>query len=242
MSVFSLWIGRTNKLIESCIQSWIDCGYKVDFYCTFENDFRHLDVNLHHFTIPVEDRELSLQHVADKFRYNYLYKNGGTWLDTDIFLLKPLPTWEILINSELTNQSGAFKSSKIFIPNISILRTPKEDKLIEDIIVSINKIKIKSGKNNNDYQKLLQKKILTNNFKHYNDFILPPNIGNPIHWSYTKELYTLPINKWKKKYDVSIQEDYSETVAVHLWNNIANRKGINFNNPIENSFYAFLLK
>ena len=86
-----LWIeGDLPELQLTCLKSWLNHGYKVNLhsYTPEQITFKHDNVNI----IKEENDRFGSQHgnlpESDFWRFNYLYNNGGTWIDFDMFYVK----------------------------------------------------------------------------------------------------------------------------------------------------------
>ena len=174
---------------------------------------------------------------SDLWRYNLIYKTGETWLDMDMILLDQLPYDHIIISSEYTFQRGAFKSKKIEVCNIGVLRFPKGDLIIKSIIDKINKQKKESKFIDN--MKTFRKIIVKSDYK---DKIAHPNSYCPLPWWSVKESYYN--SKYLPKYGVTSptnEEILNKSTSVHLWNNFTyNKSCIDFTKIDNYSLYNLL--
>ena len=146
--VTTLWIGKDlNKLSKLAIASWLRLGYNINLYI---NQNFNLPLELKQFELNGQLKFYNANDIldtkkikdilpfSDLWRYTYLYNFGGTWLDADMVLLKKLPEDKIIISSEHTFQSGAFKSKDPQICNIGVLRMPKGCEILKTVIDKIN--------------------------------------------------------------------------------------------------------
>jgi len=174
---------------------------------------------------------------SDLFRYKLLHKLGGTWMDTDMFLLKKLPKDKIIISSENTFKAGAFKSALPYVPNIGVLKFPVGDQFLENLIFKIenSKKKIEFCDNMIVFRKLLKK-------HEYFDLVSDPLKYCPLPWWSTKESYY--DNKYKIKYAVETPSNdcmIENAIGIHLWNNFTfNKHSIDFNKIHNQSLYQKL--
>jgi len=261
MEVFSLWLGTPTTLLDVCVRSW--CRFhKVALYVDesfirgfFQDLIDKGQLELRDYddiTIPdgIDPTRHSVQEFADIWRYTYLYQRGGTWLDCDLFLLRPVPLHrEYIIASELTNQSGFYKSNRSFIPQISCLKFPKGCPLLSDVLEQcIFDAKKKSNSNNNKFQKVFQKKLMSHHYEYLLTAIMPPHFFCPIFWGFAVDIFTYPVSQWVnrgQKYAVELP-DYNEmmedSIGIHLWNNLASKKGINYDIPKLGTLYYNLVE
>jgi len=235
MSIFTIWLGDTNPICRLCIQSWIEVGYRPIIYVNFQElDSYFLDIEddiklVDYRTILDKEPDQILLHFTDYFRFIRLYKLGGTWIDCDMFLLKKLPDNDIIISSERTQQLGAYKSSKIEIANIGVLRFPPNDPFLYSVIKKIDTNKSKSTKVQKNmfyFQKTLYK-----NFPQYIEHIAPAWHYCPANYNNVKCIYYSNLFNPKFGQEVN-QPDWiiDNSYAVHLWENLSIKKySIDFN-------------
>lgn len=245
--IFTLWLGKTNEICRSCISSWIKLGYKPIIY-TDLNDLQPFfktiekDIELKDYKEILDVSIDILLHFTDHFRFKRLYKEGGTWLDADMFLLKKLPEDEIIISTERTNQSGAFKNKIIEIANIGVLRFNKNDKLLEYVLNKIENNKSKSTKIQKNmfyFQNAIHKNT---DFNEYLKYLYPAYLFCPVNWCCVKEQYNgMPFkSKFNKQFN-TIDEILNKSYGVHLWENISlNKLKIDFSKINENSLFKRL--
>lgn len=229
MDLFTIWLGNTNPICRLCILSWIKLGYKPTIYVNLkeiDEFFLNLEdkINLVDYTTILDKEPYEvLLHFTDYFRYIRLYKMGGTWLDADMFLIRQLPEEHIIISSERTQQKGAYKSHKIEIANIGVLRFPANDPLIYSVIKKIDNSKAKTSK--------LQKnmfyfqKTLYNDFPEYIENISPAWHYCPANYNNVKCIYYS--NLFNPKYGQIVnQPDWilEHSYCCHLWENLSIHK------------------
>jgi len=241
----SLWIGKEfNKLSKLAVTSWLRLGYKVNLY--INQNFK-LPLDLKSFELNGQLNFCNANDIlntkkikdilpfSDLWRYTYLYNYGGTWIDADMVLLKSLPDDNIIISSEHTFQSGAYKSKESKICNIGVLRMPKDCSILKSIIDKIND----KGLDNTEFcdnMKLFRTII---NKSYYKNFIVEPDEYCPIPWFNCKEMYY--DIKYKKKYDVDVKSNdwiINNSIGLHKWNNFTfNKHEIDFSKIKVNSIY-----
>ena len=228
--LFSLWLGDTNPICRACFLSWINQGYKPLIYVDFNNLDDFFITNKDKFIledykkimdIPVEN----IYHFTDLFRYKRLYSMGGCWVDADMYLLKRIPKDKIIISSERTQQSGAYKNQLKEIANIGVLKFPRKDPFLKFIIDKIEKSKSKSKKNQKNmfhFQDAIHKNL---DFEEYKKYIAPARYYCPVNYCNVKELYYG--NEFKSKYskDITSKDDIlCKSYSIHLWENLSLHK------------------
>ena len=241
----SLWIGKEfNKLSKLAVTSWLRLGYKVNLY--INQNFK-LPLDLKSFELNGQLNFCNANDIlntkkikdilpfSDLWRYTYLYNYGGTWIDADLVLLKELPDDKIIISSEHTFQSGAYKSKESKICNIGVLRMPKGCSILKSIIDKIND----KGLDNTEFcdnMKLFRTII---NKSYYKSFIVTPESYCAVPWWNCKELY-YSIN-YSTKYAVDVTNQkwiLANCVGLHFWNNFTfNKHSIDFTKIKIDSIY-----
>lgn len=242
----SLWIGKfLNNLSELCIMSWLRLDYEVHLYIDGLNLPKYMDKyrktnQLQFFNasdiMPYKKGEEILP-FSDLFRYKLLHQLGGIWCDTDMFLLRRLPQNKIIISSENTFKSGAFKSHLPNVPNIGVLKFPKGDQFLENLIFKIeNSFKVAKNLDNMIvFRKMLKK-------HEYFNLVSDPLDHCPLPWWSCKESYYN--NQYKIKYAVETPSNdwmINNSFGIHLWNNFTHSKhNIDFEKIHHQSLYQRL--
>ncbi len=241
----TLWIGKElNELVKLSINSWLSHGYNVRLYIGGGINRDNLPkewferVELRYATDIMEFEDINdMLPFSDIWRFNLLIKNPSTtWIDADMVLLDRLPNEDIIISSEHTFKSGAYKSKSDNKPNIGVLRFGKDNDILKDIL--------KSCKNYSDYKftdimKKFQDKLKSTKYKYLNKYIVNQNVFCPIPWWCASESYYS--NKFSKKYAVdvfSVNDVITRCTGVHLWNNFTyNKHNIDFDLIDKRSLY-----
>ena len=217
-----LWIeGDLPELQLTCLKSWLKHGYNVNLhsYTPEQITFKHDNVNI----IKEEDDRFGSQHgnlpESDFWRFNYLYNNGGTWIDFDMFMLKKLPKDEIIISSEHCRKNGVFsRPDTDRTADIGIMRFPKCDPIL---LQTMNKIRnSRAMVRNISYMKIFQK--LVEEHEYYKKFISEPKCYCPISWAFAKDIY-YEKDTGGEKFGIvqpNLAQIKEESYTIHLWNNI----------------------
>tara|TARA_R110000765_G_scaffold294202_1_gene389440 strand:- start:1370 stop:2833 length:1464 start_codon:yes stop_codon:yes gene_type:complete len=241
----SLWIGENlNELTELCIESWLKLDYQVILYIDKLNTPKRWDNYiqkgqlqfLQASTIMQYNNKEEILPFSDLFRYKLLFSEGGTWCDTDMFLLKRLPNDIQIISSEFTMQSGAFKSDLFFKANIGVLRFEKHSPILEYVINKIEKSKkVHSG---TDRMLIFTKYVMKNCYLD----VSPPSMYCPTAWWSCEEQYDN--QPYSTKYNVEpLSNEYilEHSHGVHLWHSLtSNKHKIDFNTIPEYSLFSKL--
>jgi len=241
----TLWIGEElNELITLSINSWLTQGYNVRLYIGggINRDklpkhwFKRVELRLASDIMEYEDIN-DILPLSDIWRFNLLVKvPGSTWIDADMVLMDRLPNDPILISSEHTFQSGAYKSKSLKKPNIGVLRFGKDTDILKDLL--------KNLKTYNDYiftdvMKKFQDKLKTTKYNYLSKYISNPNVFCPIPWWNAAEIYYMP--KFSKKYNVTVDTVSNvmiNSIGCHMWNNFTyNKHNIDFSLIDDRSLY-----
>ncbi len=238
--VFTLWIGKDIPYLqEVAILSWIRLGYRVILYTNIKKLSKNLKNYSYYILLkkPYDILPYNNQAIlpySDLFRYKVLYQEGGTWLDSDLVLLKRLPNQDTIISSEFTLQSGAFKSKNIKTPSIQCLRFLKENPLIKKVIDIIEeKIKNPAWREN---MKVFQKQVEKFNYETED-----PTKFCALPWFNAD--YLVKDNEYPIKYAVPpINKNWilENAVGVHCWDSILKKKKINLQEADFDSLFEIL--
>jgi hypothetical protein len=252
IELFTVWVkNEPSILIITCMKSWLKLGYTLRlfteahllpfFKSKLGNSVIYVDIDKANTYTKVSKKYPPI--FADEFRFGYLAENGGCWIDTDVFLIRPIENAETIISTEPTNQSGHFKSKKLFAPCIGLLKFKPNDPLI---VKSYNKMistKIMPKKISMTSQMDLFKKILKHkDFIHYEQYYSDKYC--PIHYSFGKEIFTHPLPITKLKYNVAFPNNLltnSNIRGIHLCNHHATIRNVDFNNIIKGTLWDKLL-
>jgi len=241
--IFTIWISENppDNLNYLCWESWIRLGYDVTvFVDEFYGRTWSLPSNLHGaklirnlsqimekslFTLKEEEKIL---HKVDYLRFYILNKYGGTWLDSDMLLIKRLPPDPIIISSENTLQSGFKKSKELYKPNIGCLRFPPGHPFTKAVVEKMTPTTaedLKDGLNSTSKMLKFIKMLKLKKWSHINKFVAEPQIYCPCPWVFAKELYTKHLLEVvETKYNLEFNYIDETTVGVHLWNNFKKNK------------------
>tara|TARA_R110001632_G_scaffold64838_2_gene153956 strand:+ start:1141 stop:2658 length:1518 start_codon:yes stop_codon:yes gene_type:complete len=248
ITLSTLWIKNPlNELAILSIKSWLRQGYLVDLY----TDLDHLQyVFLKNNKITIKDPNTICSYTnndilaySDYWRYNLLLKLGTIWIDADMVLLDQIPNRDIIISSEATFQSGAFKSLLPNVPNIGLLKfnTDLGRDFLQEVIDNIY-LKVEQSVFT-DNMKIFRTKLKKKKYKELYDSVLPYYACCGVSWWNTAELYY--DKNYSTKYSViPIENDYiiNNSISVHLWNNFTyNKYKIDFTKIYTMSLYSRLL-
>jgi hypothetical protein len=236
-TITCLWIqSDLDEFSTVCIKSWIRLGYHVDLY-TYSTSFMN-NISISHLHIKDANKILSIPiddtthkpFLADEFRFNLFKQNKEgdrdklIWCDTDILLLRTIPTKSNYVSSQYTQQTGAFKCRKKIVPNIGVMCLDgREDIDYNKILNCKKKPKAFQSKYLKEYEKQVPP-----------DLIMHPEAFCPIHWAWAKELFTCKFFKNQFKYGIAQKqiEDIlpdENILGVHLWRQIYHKKKLEIN-------------
>lgn len=236
--LFTLWLGPTNPICRTCMESWKKLSYDVIVYTDLSNYDPFLDsFNIREYRDILNGDPQDILPFSDLFRYKRLYQTGGIWIDSDMFLLKRLPDIDYIISSERTVQKGAYKRTIKEIPHIGVLKLPKDCYLLDHCIKKIEKSRSKSKKCNKN-QSVFQDAILKK-YTEWIDRVSPAQDYCPVNWSSVKELYYSDtfISKYGKEVN-QIDDILQNSYAVHCWENLSlNKYKIDFDKVNNDSLF-----
>jgi len=245
--VFTLWVGdKLPYLQQISILSWIRQGYRVKIYTDNNNllknsslleDFSYYITLENANKILTKEPSWAILPYSDLFRYKVLYEYGGTWLDADLILLRPLPNLETIISSEYTMKSGAFKSKNDMTATIQCLRFVKGNPLIKKIIDTIHtKINNPAWRENMKiFRKIIEKDAMGE--------VLEPHLFNPVPWWNIENIASAELPK--VKYNCPTPNDkwiLSNSIGVHLFSSILMKKMNELNELNVNSLLFKIIK
>ena len=244
--VQSLWVGETLSLLEQlCIRSFISNGHHFHLYVyqepanipsgTIIKDANEIIPEQHIFTYKrgfFTRNKDSYAGFADWFRWALLSRKGNFWVDMDVINLK---TFDFDTDLIFGLESDNFVCSAVlgFPANHELCR------LLESVCEQPNKI-LAYDSGYRRLKKTLRKKFnnsrsniswgeaggpagLTRALKHFHLFekAKPSPYFYPVHYS---SWYTIFDETGSKNNSLS-----SESYAIHLWNEMGRKKGIDKN-------------
>lgn len=241
--IFTLWVGKTNPICRLCMESWKKLGYEITVYTDLDNHDEFIDqFNLCDYREILDDSPEDILPFSDLFRYKKLYRDGGTWVDADLFLLRKIPDSTYIITSERTAQKGAYKRSIKQIPNIGVMRFPPKCELLKEIIFKIEKSRSKSDKCQKNMFKFQDALLKSPKWQEYMDEVRPPELYCPTNWANVKEQYFS--DTFTSKYGQEVNQiDWilENSIGVHLWENLTLKKyKIDLDKAHENSLWCRL--
>ncbi len=246
--IFTLWVKNPPTNIQiRCWKSWLNLGYNVSIFCDdilllpveIVSRCKILSPHLNSFPSFTFNEENLLQ-CADLWRFIQLKELGGTWVDSDLYLLKRLPEDDIIISSEFTPQAGGRKCKNPLRPNIGVLRFPPNDPFLVDVVKKLlptTKADLSTNANQTSKMYKFIKLLNSEKWQKYNEFVATPDVYCPIPYSFAKEIYEKDwMSDFKPKYGLDFYNKTEKTRGIHLWANIVRNKLINIHGHTE-SFY-----
>ena len=243
--LFTLWLqNKPTNLNYQCWLSWIRYGYRpILYYDDLDNLNEMPSILKSQFSLISLDTLPSFYKIdtdnllqkTDILRFIILNTYGGTWIDSDMFLLKRLNDDNIIISSERTLQSGGRKSLETYRPNIGLLRFPPNNGFVAQVLLKLlpkTKGDIHDSSNNTSKMMKFIKLLKLKKWKFMNNYVAPPHHYCPIDYPFAKEIFTKDIDNplIVKKYGLEYSTDLSDSYAVHLWENmVLNRHKIDVN-------------
>ena len=224
----SLWIGESLGPIErACLRSVLRQGHRVTLYCYGSVAGVPEGVVVEGAGKIIPEAEIfhhdagSVGHFSDWFRYELQSRGLGTWIDTDVYLLRPLDE----------ESSYLFGEQAPGMVNNAVLRLPQDSPLLPELLhpfrerttpawlplrirMSAKLRELARGKA--DLARLpwgsTGPQALTALARRYSlvSEALAPDVFYPVPWQRAD---------WLLDPRIGLQQVVSErTVAVHLWN------------------------
>ena len=239
-SVFTIWlVNRPDALHIKCWESWIRFGYSPVIYVDDAyNKVWALPPKFHSKILVRHLSSLNLQsclnndekllHNVDRLRFVILNKFGGTFLDSDMLLIRRLPTNKIIISSENTLQSGFKKSKELYKPNIGCLRFPPGHPFTKAVVEKMQPTTaedLKDGVNQTSKMLKFIKMLKLKKWSHMNEYVMKPEVFCAVPWPFAKELYTKSmLDVTGTKYGLEFNYIDESSCGVHLWGNFKKNK------------------
>ena len=245
-TITCLWIqSELDDFSTVCIRSWIKQGYHVDLYTYSKRFMNNISISHLHIkdankilSIPIDD-STNKPFLADEFRFNLFKQNKEgnrdriIWMDTDVLLLRKIPSTSNYVSSQYTNQTGAFKCKNKVVPNIGVMSFDGSENINYDKILNT---KQKPKAFQSKYLKQYEKEVP-------NDIIMGPEVFCPVHWAWAKNLFNDIDFKPQMKYGI-LQKQIEDLLpdesilGVHLWRQIFKKKNYSVN---DSSIYKQLI-
>ncbi len=258
-SVFTIWMANLpSDLHIKCWESWIRFQYSVTIYVddSYGSTWSlppklRSNISIKHLRslgiVSCLNNDEKLLHKVDYLRFVILNKFGGTWLDSDMLLIRRLPTEKIIISSEHTLQSGFKKSKELYKPNIGCLRFPPGHEFTKAVVEKMaptTSEDLKDGVNQTSKMLKFIKMIKLKKYSYMNQYVMKPEVFCAVPWPFAKELYTKHmLEVTDTKYGLEFNYIDESTCGVHLWHNFyKNKFKINDEKIHKDSLYKNLLE
>jgi len=138
----TLWIGdRMGAVERACLQSVMRQGHGVALYCYRTPDGIPASVELRDAEEILPESKVftgrngSFAAFSDWFRYELLERGLGTWVDTDMYLLRPLEM----------RTPNLFGEESPGIINNAILRLPQNSPMLPPLLAPFDKGRVPRG-------------------------------------------------------------------------------------------------
>lgn len=215
--IHSLWIGpKLPRSQHNCIESWLTHGYRYRLFVYGDVgnvpdgveviDGREVLKEVYLYQDPQHTGHAALH--ANLFRYTWLYKWGGVWVDADTTCLRRLPNTSVLISSE------PFRSPPYWFADLAITRIPPRSALMERCqTVIVQRIETEKRVWGRFGPKLFTESLQALEM-HSEQYVSPPAMFCPIPCWLTEEMYrphalALPLDSY----------------TVHVWSQSSTTKG-----------------
>jgi len=209
----TFWTGKPlSRMERAALQSYVNCGYTVTIYTYNPMDEFMRQVPSSPYIVVRDARELlpesqlfqyagraavgkrenaySYLPFSDLFRFTMLHKNGGAWIDLDIFMTRPVPTSVLrhryAFSSERTIQKGAYKMKMPEIVDMGFIKVPGPGSELTTWLLAHIPTGLLDLKTPFDYMNLYRKGIAT---LHLERYVLPANAFLPLNWWDVKDSF-----------------------------------------------------
>ena len=214
----TFWTGNPlSRLERAALQSYVNQGYTVDIYTynpidefkrqvPSSSSSKKAKIRVHdariilpesdifHFTgratVGKRDDAFSYLPFSDLFRFTMLLKNGGAWIDLDIFLTRPVPASILkrpyVFSSERTIQKGAYKKVEPEIVDMGFIKVPGPGSPLMRWILDHMPAPGTILKTPFDHMNLYRKGIAALGLERY---VLPANAFLPLNWWDVKDSF-----------------------------------------------------
>ena len=127
----SLWIGESLGAVErACLRSVIRQGHRITLYCYGAVAGVPEGVAVEDASDIIPEAEIfrhdagSVGHFSDWFRYELQNRGLGTWIDTDVYLLRPLDD----------ERAYLFGEQSAGVLNNAVLRLPGDSPVLPELL------------------------------------------------------------------------------------------------------------
>lgn len=232
MKVNTLWIGsRLSDLEILTLTSHLNVGHEVTLW-TYEMDIQNVPVGVlvkdareimegrYVFAYEVGEGKGSYSACSNLFRYKLLLEQGGWWIDADVVALRRFEFEEEYVFASERLKKGSFCATPCAMkvsPGSALMQQCWE------ISSAVDRTTLEWG--------TIGPKLLTNAiFDHdLEGFVVDPDVFCPVDW-FDSEVDPFIHN----------EPDLKNSFAVHLWQDMWRRKGIDKNSSSPNSLYERL--
>jgi hypothetical protein len=202
----TFWTGKPlSRLERAALQSYVNQGYTVHIYTynplqeflqavppsprIITHDAREIlpESALFQYAgraaVGKRDDAYSYLPFSDLFRFTMLERNGGAWIDLDIFLTRPIPASVLrrpyAFSSERTIQAGAYKMKVPAIVDMGFIKVPGPGSPLMRWILDHIPTGLLDLKTPFDYMNLYRKGITALGLERY---VLPPEAFLPLNF------------------------------------------------------------
>lgn len=218
-TVYSLWIGsKLPRLQRLCVESWLWHGYayRIFVYQDVVGIPAGATVLDGEDVLPVVHLYTDEKHVghpalhANVFRYTWLAKYGGTWVDADTCCLRRLPNQSLIISSE------AIKSAPWWFPDLAVCRVPPAALFMETCrAMAEQRLQLQNNKRWGQYGPKLLREVLRECGLHSLEHVSPPQDYCPIPCWLSKGMcrpHSLPVPR--------------DSYGCHMWSASCRADGV----------------
>jgi alpha 1,4-glycosyltransferase len=224
----TLWIGDSLGPVErACLRSFARQGHKVALYCYDEPQGVPAEIDVRDASAIIPRAVISEPWIAradlysDWFRYELLKRGLGTWVDADVYLVRPLDM----------EKPYLFGVQDAPIVNNALLRVPTDSPLLPELLEPFVRRTTPRWLPWHKYLPLRARELLTGQvdltkvpWGTTSPYALTPLVRKHglEHWAEPQErFYPVPWQRadWIADPGTALDQVITEgTVAIHLWN------------------------
>jgi len=232
VEINSLWVGEPLSTMERlCIESHLQNGHEYHLwtYGPLEapdgviiedgNDILP-ESEIFSYSGPKSEGGGSVSAFSNLFRYRLLKERGGWWCDTDVVALKPFEFDDPYIFASEISKTGSST------PTTCVIKVPQHSDIMNmcyEKSLSVDRGTVGWGTIG---PKLLSESVFKCELEEY---IVAYNVFCPVNWFNARK--EPPIYNWKF---------FESTCAVHMWQEMWRRKGLNKDDQYPGSLYEEL--
>lgn len=223
----SLWIGdRVGEMERLAMRSHISFGHEYHLWTyspiavpegVIVEDGNEILSESEIFSYHVGVEAGSVSAFSNLFRYKLLFERGGWWCDSDVVCLKRFDFDEPYVFASERYKTGSCG------PTTCVILTPRKSELMSHCWKKASEVDRRTLRWGTIGPLLLMEGVFSHRLDQY---VRPVSDFCPVDWFDIKPLFT--------------SNALPDSYAIHLWNEVWRREGIDKERSYEGSLYATL--